>query len=300
MNPLLIEKYIPFVDKISSEYQYNSNISHLLYLIIPAFVTKYSIYKEKLILNTFQNIRIIISKETSQTIEAYYTSIPNYQNNTIKTNKFIVIQNYEKITLVQLLDNLVHEFNHAMNSYEKEILIKENTLYLRTGLTYATYTIPDLTPIKKDDSYVLEEILNTNQTEEIINIIKSYQDPNNSSINTTIYSLNNETDEKYTSNAYYLENTLLKPILENKTFLSTLNNLRITGDIENIEDWFNNITGIKNSYQKLIQYLNEIINLEQTLITKKFFKNRIIRKIKDLFDKVLEIITIFNKNCNYR
>lgn len=300
MNPKLVQKYFPLVKEISSKYQYDSNITHLLYLIIPAFITKYTLAKERLILTTFQNTKILISPKTSKTIEAYYTSIPSYQNNTIITTKYIIIQNYQNISLVQLLDNLVHEFNHAINSYQQETFIQENILYLRTGLTYSSYSLPNLTPLKKEPTYILEEILNTHQTEEIINLIKSYHDKENNSLANTIYAINSETTTNYTSKSYYLENRLFQKILENKTFLSTLNNLRLSGDIKDIEYWFNNITNQPNSYQNLNNYLFQMMQLEQTLSTKKYFKNKIINQIKTLIEKINNIITTFNQNCTYK
>ena len=300
MNHNLVEKYIPLVDEISNKYNYDSNIKHLLYLIIPAFITKYTLSKEKIITNTFKETKIIISKNKDKSIQAYYTSIPSYYNDKIITTKQITIQNYENISLIQLLDNLVHEFNHAINSYNKEINIKENILYLRTGLTKASYSLPLLNPIQKDNSYILEEILNTNQTESIINIIKNYNDPINTTINTTIYSINNETNKTYTSNSYLLENLLFKRILENKTFISTLNNLRISGDIDDIEYWFDNITNKQNSYKLINEYLQTIMNLEQKLINQKYFKSLTINKIKTYIEKILEIINTFNNNCIYK
>ena len=300
MDSRLVNKYISFVNEISNINEYDSNIKHLLYLIIPAFVTHYSIYKEKLILDTFKNIPIIISNERDDITQAYYTSIPRYDGDKIITQKVVVVQNYQGISLVQLLDNLVHEFNHAVNSYQKEIFIKDNTLYLRTGLSYASYSIPNFKPIQKDDSYVLEEILNTNQTEEIINYIKSYHDDEHLEFNNTILAINHETDDKYSSSAYYLENILMKNILTNKTFISTLNNLRITGDVLDISGWFDNITGQNNSYHNLIQYLKNIMKLEEKYATQKFFKNRIIEKIKDYIRKIMDIIENFNQNCNYK
>lgn len=300
MNNNLVNKYIPLVDEISNKYQYNSNIKHLLYLIIPAFVTKYTIKEERIILNTFKDTKIIISKKKDKNVQALYSSIPHYTDNKITTTKYITIQNYENISLVQLLDNLVHEFNHAINSYNKEINIKNNILYLRTGLTYATYELPTLTKVKRDDNYLLEEILNTNQTENIINIIKNYKDPYNSTINNTIYSINNETNQIYTSKSYYLENLLFKKILENKTFISTLNNLRLSGNIDDIENWFDNITGKTNSYKNIIEYLKNIMELEKKLQNQKYFKSFTINKIKNYIVKILEIINIFNNNCVYK
>lgn len=298
MNNLLIEKYIPIINNISKKYHYDNNITHLLYLIIPAFISKYK-YKEQLIINAFTNIPIIISSEKSKTINAYYTSIPNYHNQNIITQKYVIINNYEKISLVNLLDNLVHEFNHAINSYQKEILIKNNTLYLRTGLTYITYNLQNLTPKEKDSSYILEEIMNTYQTESIINMIKKYHNSSIDTISNTIYALNNETNSNYTSNAYYLETRLLTTLLNNKTFIYTLENLRIEGNIKDIEPWFNNITGQKNSYQELINNLQKLTIVEQKLSEAKYLKNHYISKIKSISKDILYIIETFNSNCNY-
>ena len=300
MNSTLITKYIDFVNEISKKHKYDSNIKHLLYLIIPAFISKYTLKNERLILNTFNNTKIITSNKNDKNIEAFYTSIPKYNNNKIETNKYIFIQNYENISLIQLLDNLVHEFNHAINSYNKEIQMQENILTLRTGLTKRIYSIPSLKPIEKEKTYILEEILNTHQTETIINIIKNYQSPELDFINTTIYSINNETNKNYTSKAYELENILFKKILENKTFISTLNNLRLSGDINDIESWFDNITNQKNSYQKLNTYLETNMKLQKKLINKKIFKKITIAKIKINISNTLDIIRLFNKNCNYK
>lgn len=298
MNRMLIEKYIPFIEEISQKYNYDNNIKHLLYLIIPAFIVKYK-YKESLILESFKNIPIIINSKQEKYINAYYTSIPTYQNNNIITTKYIVINNYEKIPLVKLLDNLVHEFNHAINSYNKEINIKNNILYLRTGLTNTIYNLPDLTPKNKLPTYILEEIINTRQTEIIIDIIKNYNDKSLEEIATTIYNINNETNTNYQSKAYLLETTILKDLLSNETFIYTLENLRIEGNINNIESWFNNITGIKNSYNNLNKKLNQIMDIEKNIDNIKFFKNRKLNQIKSLIKDIQYIIKIFNENTHY-
>ena len=294
MNDLFKKKYIPIIDEIIKKYDYNSNISHLLYLIIPAFITKYTIYKETLILDVFNNTKIIIGTDNNTKTEAFYTSIPKYDNNNIITNKYIVINNYNNISLVQLLDDLVHEFNHAINSYKNEKLIKDNILYIRTGLTNISYELPSLKQLKKDNSYLLEEILNTKETEEVIDIIKSFKDTNNEHLSNTIYSLNGETDNNYKSDAYSSLTLLLEPLLNNNTFTSTLNNLRIDGNIIDIEPWFDNITGIDNSYNKLINNLVELINLNNKLNNQKLFKSITIGKIKDIIKDIRYTIDKFN------
>ena len=298
-NNIIIEKEKEFIDKISDEYNYDSNIRHLLYLIIPAFIIKYGINKEKLILNTFKDIKIISSNEDTKYVKAYYSSKPRLIDNEYKTIKFMVIQNYNKISLVDLLDNLVHEFNHAVNSYINEIRITKNYIYLRTGLTYRVYKKEGIKFVRKDKSYILEEIINTKQTEDIINIIKEFKNENRE-ISNTIYAINSETNHKYNSNSYYLEGYICRKILQNKTFIRTLENLRINGEVYEIKDWFNNITGKNNSYEELINLLNEISDLEIEYANKKYFKALTLNKIRNKSDEVMYIVNKFNNNVNYK
>ncbi len=296
---LVIEKEKAFIDQISDRYEYDDNIRHLLYIIIPAFVIKYGIKNESLILNTFRDIRIIKSEKQDKYVKAYYSSHPVYENGEYSTVKFMVIQNYNKISLIDLLDNLVHEFNHAVNSYRDEIRVTKNYIYLRTGLTYRVYKKDPLSFVRKDPSYLLEEIINTKQTEEVINIIKSF-DFENRDISNTIYAINNETDHKYNSNSYYLESYACKQILENRTFINTLANLRLVGEVFNITKWFDDITGQEGSYKELISLLNKIYDLEKEYIDRKLFKSLTLGKIRETSRKIMRIVETFNNNVNYR
>lgn len=296
---LVIEKEKAFIDQISDRYEYDDNIRHLLYIIIPAFVIKYGIKNESLILNTFRDIRIIKSEKQDKYVKAYYSSHPVYENGEYSTVKFMVIQNYNKISLIDLLDNLVHEFNHAVNSYRDEIRVTKNYIYLRTGLTYRVYKKDPLSFVRKDPSYLLEEIINTKQTEEVINIIKSF-DFENRDISNTIYAINNETDHKYNSNSYYLESYACKQILENRTFINTLANLRLVGEVFNITKWFDDITGQEGSYKELISLLNKIYDLEKEYVDRKLFKSLTLGKIRETSRKIMRIVETFNNNVNYR
>ena len=296
---LVIQREKTIIDQISDMYNYDSNIRHLLYIIIPAFIIKYGVQKEKLIIDTFKQVRIISSDKQSEMVKAYFSSSPRLINNEYKTVKKMVIQNYSKISLVDLLDNLVHEFNHAINSHINEILEKKNYLYLRTGLTFRVYKKEDLSFVRKDTSYILEEIINTKQTNDVINIIKSFK-PNNQEIENTIYAINSETTHQYNSNSYYLQGYICKKILENKTFINTLENLRIAGEVYDINNWFDNIIGREGAYKELIFLLNEIFELELEYTKRKMFKSLLIGKIKDESLKVMRIVETFNNNVNFR
>lgn len=296
---LVIQRERPIIDKISDMYNYDSNIRHLLYIIIPAFIIKYGVQKEKLIIDAFKKIKIVSSDKQSETVKAYYSSVPKLINNEYKTVKHMVIQNYNKISLVDLLDNLVHEFNHAINSHINEILEKKNFLYLRTGLTFRVYKKQDLSFVRKDASYILEEIINTKQTNDIINIIKSFN-PNDSEIDNTIYAINSETSHQYNSNSYYLQGYICKKILENKTFINTLENLRINGEVYDINNWFDNIIGKEGSYKEFITLLNDVFDLELEYSRRKVFKSILLGKIKDESLKIMRIVDTFNNNVNFR
>lgn len=291
----VMEREKPFINQICEKYHYDSNIQHLLYIMIPAFIIKYGASKEKLILKTFEEIQIVISNEKDKMVKAYYSSTPRKIGDTFSTKKYMVIQNYENISLVDLLDNLVHEFNHAVNSYLNEIKVTNKYVLLRTGLTYRIYRKNDLSFVKKHESYLLEEIINTKQTEDIINIIKTFD-----SNDPTIYAINSETEHKYNSNAYYLQSYVCKEILNNRTFISTLENLRINGEIYDISSWFDNIVGTKGKYKELNNLLNEAYNLELSLVDKKVFKQFTINKIRSVLRDILRIVNDFNNNVNFK
>ena len=241
----------------------------------------------------------MITNEKKEYVKAFYNSKPIYEGDKYKTIKYMVLQNYNETNLIDLYDNLVHEFNHAINSCVNEIKVGKNYLYLRTGLTYRVYRKKDLSFVRKDPSYMLEEIINTEQTSEIINIIKGF-DQNNPNIANTIYAINSETGYKYNSNSYFLEGYVCKQILENKTFIRTLETLRINWDVYDIGKWFDNITGEDGSYKELIRLLNDIYNLELQYANKKYFKSFTLGKIKDVSRSIMRIVNKFNNNVVYK
>ena len=294
----LIELEKQFVDSICDDYKYDSNIRHILYLVVPAFIIKYGMHREKIIHNTIKEVRINKSNHISKEVKGYYVARPIKIGNEIKVIKNLVLYNYNSISLINLLETLIHELNHAINSYNNTIKITNNYICLRTGLTHLIYDKNTLNSVKKDNSYILEEIINTKQTEDIINIIKGF-DINNSLRSSTIFSINGETPTVYTSESYFLESYICKEIINNRTFIKTLENLRLSGEIYNVSSWFDDIYGKKGTYKEMINLLIQIIDLEKELTHKKLFKNQIIYKIRSNSRRVMSIINKFNENSNY-
>ena len=291
------------VDSLTEKYRYPSNISHLLYLIVPAFVVKYGLENERYILRSFDEIPILIHDQSNQVYQAYYTSVPSHgEGDKIVTRKGIVLNNYQNIELMQLLDNLVHEFNHAINSINNEVLWDDKEVKIRTGLSYIIYDKVTLKPLRKEESAIIEEIINTKQTESIIDIIHSFYQYEFSDveISNTLYSIHNSIQQKYQSNAYLLQSIVCRQLMENKTFLSTLENLRFKGNVEEIVPWFEQITGVEKSFERLAHILNETLELQMDIENKKGLRFLKIRKIRSLNEEAMHLVELFNQNCNYR
>lgn len=293
---------ISYVDNTLKEYNYDEDIVHLLYIIIPAFIVKYGLDSKNKILKVFKQVPIVIKKNDEQILQAYYASIPIQINDNIIISKHIVINLYKNKELLELIDNIVHEYNHALNSLENDVKTDDKYIYLRTGLTYIKYNKTDYVDSGKDDAYILEEIINTKQTEEIIDIINSLNnyDINNIKIKNTLHNIKYFINDKYKSNAYALQSEVCKTLLSNNTLISVLSNIRFKGNIEDITYFFDNITGIDNSYNELIKILNDTVKLEEEYDKTKLFKNSKIKKIRMLYRRAQEIIDTFNRNYHFK
>ena len=303
----LLNKYIEFTNNISEKNNYPNNIKHVLYLIIPAFVIKYGLKHENMILGCFEKIKIHISDKENNNCTAYFTRVmkQNPEGVTPKyyTVKAVVLNQYKSASLIDMFDNVIHEFNHAINSMINEIKFDEKTVSMRTGLSYMTYKANDFSHIiDKTKDITLEEIINTKQTEDVINIIRSFSkyEVHNEEFNNAFYAINHSIEGEYTSNAYYLQSFICKELMKNKTFIPTIENLRINGNVDDIAGWFDNITGQNGSYNKLTELLEEILKEEEKLATAKWFKNLKISKIRDKMHQVMNIIQEYENNCIFK
>lgn len=297
----LIDSEIDFSNRLALKYNYPDNITHLLYIIIPAFILKYGLNYRSFIESSFNDIPIKINDRQDKIYQAYYYSRPVKTLGGIKVERGIVLSNYKDISLMQLIDNLVHEFNHAINSMQNEIRI-DSYIKIRTGIVYNYFDTINLTFLKHDPLIIMEEVINTRQTEMIIDIIYTFSkyNINSSIVLTTLYAISHSFKDNYHSNSYLLEGYICKKLLQNKTFISTFENLRFVGQIDDIITFFDSITGINNSFYKLALYLETSIRLQQELINQKWFKKNKIRKIKEINRKSLEIIELFDRNTIYK
>lgn len=300
---IFLDKYIKFVDEISTEYNYENNIKHLLYIIVPAFVYQYGVTNESFILKCFREIKIYISGNYDEMITATFNRSLKRDKNSFYTEKFIMLNNYKESNVPVLIDNIVHEFNHAVNSVNNEVLWDDKYVKVRTGLSTIIYDKDTLKYIKKSDEISLEEILNTVQTEEIINIINSFSkfSIDNSELSTLLYTLKFEIDENgYKSDAYSYQKHICECLVNNKTFTPTINNLRFKGFIEDIPNLFDNVIGKEGSYKKLNKLLSDMHILIIKYSRRKFFKERLLNKIRSLSNDVRILIEEYDSKCIFK
>ena len=299
----LLNRYVDFVDKISSNNHYENNIKHLLYLVVPAFVFKYGVDKENTILKCFENVKIIISGTEDRQVPASFNRKLIKDSDGYHTIKYIILNKYKTTpTITELLDSIIHEFNHAINSINNEISCDDKYIKLRTGLSYLIYDKKSLTFIRKSEEVSLEEIINTTQTEEIVNIINSFNDMDidNVEFKTTLYTLDKEINKVYKSNAYEFDKFICGELMNNKTFLPTISNLRFKGLVEDIESLFDSVMGRTGAYKELNVLLTDINNLEIKYVTRHMFKSKILNQLRNKSQRVMDIVKEYDDKCVYK
>ncbi len=292
-----------FVDELSKKNNYTANIRHLLYIVIPAFIEKYGLNEDKTIFSVFENIPIRIFENPSANEVAYFSRRLFYDGSHYETVKEIVLQKYQGVEVVFLLDSIIHEYNHALNSFRNEIHEEGNKIFMRTGISYLIFDKSNPNKvINSDQNRIFEELINTKQTESIIDIIKSFANLEiaDEEIMTSLNYIESQIQGAYVSSAYMLQSTVCRPLIENRSFMPTIERLRYDGYIEDIPKWFDEVTGEKGSFDKLSKILDKSMKLETEFYKARFFKNMKISKIKSLINQMNEIITLYDQNSIYK
>ena len=89
-------------------------------------------------------------------------------------------------------------------------------------------------------------------------------------------------------------------LLENKTFLSTIEKLRFDGQVSEFSYFFDDVVGKEGSLLELSRLLNKSLELQKELLNVKWFKNKKINSINELNKKAMKIVDVFNQNTIYK
>lgn len=206
-------------------------------------------------------------------------------------------------TPILKLEMLTHEIRHAlMGYYNNNILLNENTYYMRSGLQQIYYLKDN--NIKKHftvrrSGTTLDEITNTYITELLINRIisfKKYKIENNK-LRTYLDTLKtSQPDGKYRAIGYNSEVRLLYPLLLNETFIELVNTHQFDGEIEIVKEFIEKNLQIC-SYKELCELLDKIYtnNMQYSKEANNNNMDFVQEHIKDI-NAAKSIVLNINKN----
>lgn len=152
-----------------------------------------------------------------------------------------------------------------MGYFNTNILLDENTYYMRSGLQETFYSKNDKLKenfTKKHIGITLDEITNTYITEILVNRIIAFKRHRieNANLRSYLNSINtSQPDGKYRAIGYNSEVRLLYPLLLNEMFINLVNQRQFDGKISIVKDFIENNTDICN-YKDLCHLLDEVYN----------------------------------------
>lgn len=302
-NKLLNEKYFLLKD-IAQKYNYNEELLDMITYIYISFYMDFGKISDYPLYDLFNRVKIIydfgtvreiaiknnyfnqISSETAA-ITIFEPNLKVFQNPNLKQNPQTILLgthvNEYLATPALKMEMLTHEVRHTlMGYYNTNILIDENTYYMRSGLQ-EIYYIRDAQARKKITTQrlgnILDEITNTYITELLVNRIMSFKKYNieNDYLKRYLNSIKtNQPDGKYRSIGYTNELKLLYPLLLNKVFIDFINQHQFDGEINLIKEFIRrNDCNYEEFCQKLdtiyennIKYPQEFNNQNEDFICK--------------------------------
>lgn len=284
-NKLLGETYFLLKD-IAQKYNYNEELLDMITFIYLSFYMDFGKNCDFPLYDLFNKVKIIYDHGSVDEIAiknnfgkipgesaAVTISIPNlkvFKDPNLKQNpKTILLGTHVEdhlATPVLKLEMLTHEVRHALMGYYKtNILLDENTYYMRSGLKETYYLRDD--DINEHFSTerigtTLDEIINTYITELLVNRIMSFRKYKieNNNLKRYLDSIKtSQPDGKYRAIGYNSEVKLLYPLLINEMFINLINKHQFDGEIGLIKEFIGNNTSICN-YEQLCELLDTIYN----------------------------------------
>lgn len=159
-----------------------------------------------------------------------------YDSNDEQVHRTIYLSSYRQ-SILDLLDIMVHEMNHIVNSKENETFFLGDHLTYRTGLCY------QVDGQKK--YFTLEEIYNTLQVEEIIHIIRQFSSCSieDKYLTKLVEQISKQSKNGFQSAAYQDISSLVRPLFRNPIFHDFVKTERWNGHLDKIQEQFNYVVG---------------------------------------------------------
>jgi len=284
-NKILNEKYFLLQD-IAKKYNYSEELLDMITLIYISFYMDFGKNCDFPLYDLFNKVKIIYGNGTINdiAIKNNFGSMPSgsaavtlftpnlnvFKDATLKQNPQTILLGTHVdeylATPILKLEMLAHEIRHAlMGYYNTNILLDENTYYMRSGLQETFYSKND----KLKDNFTtkhigttLDEVTNTYITEILVNRIMAFKRHKieNNNLRSYLNSIKtSQTDGKYRAIGYNSEVRLLYPLLLNEMFINLVNQHQFDGEISIVKDFIESNNDICN-YEDLCQLLDEVYN----------------------------------------
>jgi len=282
-NKLLNEKYFLLQD-IARKYNYSEELLDMITFIYFGFYMDFGKKCASILYDIFNRVKIIYEEgnvheiairhnmqDVSDGVAAITIFEPNFDvfkdSNSKQNSQTILLGTHVKeflITPIFKLETLAHEVRHIlMRYYNTNILLDENTYYMRSGLQEIYYV--------KNDSManhfsitrkgmVLDEVLNTYITGILVNRIlslKKYKIENNNLKRFLDLLTISHPDKIYVASAYLLEIKLLNPLLMCDLFINLVNQHQFDGEIVIIKEFIEHNIDACN-YEQFCELLDTI------------------------------------------
>lgn len=281
LNKLLNDKYFLLKD-IAQKYNYNEELLDMITLIYIGFymdfgkkcdLPLYDLFNKVKIIYDHGNVNEIALKnnlgkigDDAAAVTLFMPNLKVFKDSSLKQNPQIILLGThvgdDLATPIFKLEMLTHEVRHAlMGYYNTNILLDENTYYMRSGLQ-ETYYLRDYNTKEhfsvKRVGTILDEVTNTYITELLINRIMSFRKYKieNNNLKKYLSSLKtNQPDGIYRSIGYNDMVKLLYPLLLNDVFINLINDCQFDGEIDLIKTFIDNNSDICN-YEQLCELLD--------------------------------------------
>lgn len=179
----------------------------------------------------------------------------DFDSDGIMRRKIFVFEN-EEHSYGEILECIVHEVNHAVNSVNNVLVEHDDYISVRTGLSTAIFCDGENF---FEDKKALEEVYNQLQTIDIVDHIFDFSqyDIEDSDIKESFDHLKSDHPYGYTCKGYVSLRSILRPLYDDDNFNLIVRENRLEGSLDKIEEAFDSRTG-DGAYKLLGEYFDAL------------------------------------------
>lgn len=187
----------------------------------------------------------------------------------------------------KLLNSFIHEMAHLVKGYINTVVKEKSDNYaIRSGVNILESYVEADQVVTISKNTILDEVINTLQVVDMLEEIKKL-DKNILSLEVANYFNKLDLESLDTSLGYDFAVRLVEPLWTNIRFKNNIEDNIVEGNIEKIEDDFNQVIG-SSLFETFSRYLDTIDD--------NFLDANLVEKYSEI---VSSIVDLYNIKCNY-